>query len=428
VWQFIARDRNGVALAELRNVHGRNVRFPFLQQPTMTGQVDANHPLAAMILAGDLTIVSGYDLSVQAAPLIQGPVVGYQKSRNASGGQIQFTVVGAGWYLSHRIIGHLSSLGATFGTTSLSMLDRGEIIGRIIDACNVGDPGNINTQAGNTTIRRGTIAASSSTYVSGWTYKNAWEAITDLAGTLDGPDIRIRYVEPYTDATGLVLGLMDVAPAMGAPQPNCVFAFGTPPDNVAEWTDTGDSNTLANWAVNLPSGFPDNAIAQPVTWSDTASIADRGLHETVVAADLVTDDLRLKLVQENVRVRKTPRRVIGFTPVAEDQTVDISQRRGQRLFVDYNVGDVIVFRAVERFDVEVALQMQAASGGLLPSGTLLPSGALLPGASLDASTASIIEYVAIPTVDLLMRVFVAELAIDDNGVATPSLTLQADGS
>src|SRR3954447_23915730 len=100
-WQFLARNRAGAPIGELRNVHDRNVRFPFLQQPTMTGRVDANHPLAQRILDSDLTIISGYDLSIQATPLIQGPVVGYQKTRSPGTGQIQFTVAGAGWYLSH---------------------------------------------------------------------------------------------------------------------------------------------------------------------------------------------------------------------------------------------------------------------------------------------------------------------------------------
>lgn len=395
-WTFLARNRAGQPLGELRNVHDRNVRVPFLQQPTMTGRVDTNHPLAQNILNGDLTLVSGYDLSIQVAPLIQGPVVGYQKTRNASGGQITFTVAAAGWYLSHREIGQ-STTGATFGTTSLAMLDRGEIVGRIIDACNSGEASQIWTQAGNTTIRRGTITASSNTFVSGWTYKNAWEAITDLSGTLDGPDFRIRYVEPFTDSVGLVLGLMDVAPALGQLQPNAVFAFGTSPSNVSEWSDVGDSSMLANWAVNLPSGWPDNATDQPVTSSDTASIAARGLHEATVPADLVTADLRNRLVQENVRVRKVPRRVISFTPSAEDQAKSIDQRRGQRLFVDFNVGDVIPFRAVEQFDI-------------------------------TGTDGTVIGQNEVQTADLLMRVYAAELDIDDQGVATPTLTLVSDGS
>jgi hypothetical protein len=176
-----------------------------------------------------------------------------------------------------------------------------------------------------------------------------------------------------------------------------VFAFGTPPNNVSEWNDVGDSSSLANRAISLPTGFPDNATSSFISWLDDPSIATRGLHETVVTADLVTDDLRTKLVQENVRVRKTPRRVISFTPVAEDSTASIDQRRGQRLFVDFNVGDVIPFRAVERFDV-------------------------------TDTSGMVIGQNEVPTVDLLMRVFAAELVIDDQGVAQPTLTLINDGS
>jgi hypothetical protein len=384
LWSFIARNRAGSALGELRNVHDRNVRFPWLKTPTMTGRIDANHPLAQRITDGDLTILSGYDLTIQAAPMFQGPVIGYQRTRNASGGQITFTAAGCGWYLDHRLIGK-SNGGATFGTTSLSLRDRGDLIGATIDALNAGENTNIFADSGNTTIRRGTIAASSSTYVSDVRYKVASEFISDLSATLDGPDIQVRFVEPFTDATGLVLGVMDVAPALGTVQPNVVFAFGTPPFSVTEWNDVGDSNTLANRAVNLPSGFPDNATAQ------------RGLYETVVAADLVTDDLRTKLVQEHVRVRKTPRRIISVTPASEDATAPASERRVPRYGLEYKGGDVVTFRAVERFDVTDA------------QGTVIGQN-------------------EVATADLLTRVFAVELAIDDQGVATATPTLQYDGS
>jgi hypothetical protein len=396
MWSFIARNRAGSALGELRNVHDRNVRYPWLRTDTMTGRIDTNHPLATRILDGDLTIVSGYDFSIQADPLIQGPVVGYQKARNASGGQITFTVAGARWFLGHRLIGQ-SNGGATFGTTSLSLRDRGDLIGATIDACNNGEATNVFAQPGNTTIRRGTITPSSSTYVSDIRFKIADEFITDLSATLDGPDVRVRYVEPFTDATGLVLGVMDVAPSLGALQPDVVFAFGTPPYSVVEWNDVGDSNTLANRAVNLPSGFPDNATAQPITWDDATSIAQRGLYETVVAADLVTDSLRTTLVQEHVRVRKTPRRVISVTPASEDSTAPASERRVPRYGLDYKGGDVVTFRAVERFD------MTDAAG-------------------------TVIGQNEVATADLLTRVFAVELAIDDQGVATATPTLQYDGS
>jgi hypothetical protein len=131
-------------------------------------------------------------------------------------------------------------------------------------------------------------------------------------------------------------------------------------------------------------------------------------------------------VQEHVRVRQIPRRVIAITPVAEDASGPIERRRVPRLFADYIVGDVVRFRAMEHFSVETALQIQASSGGLLPAGTLLPSGSLLPGGVLNTETASIVTYVQIPTVDLLMRVYVAQVDLDDAGVQTTSVALQME--
>jgi hypothetical protein len=204
-------------------------------------------------------------------------------------------------------------------------------------------------------------------------------------------------VTPTTDGVGVQFGALDVAPAFGQTQPNIAFEYGTGQDNVAEWSDVGDSTTLANRAVSLPSGFPDNAVDMPIQWDDAPAIADRGLYETVVAADLQTSDLRTKLVQEHVRVRKMPRRVISFTPIAEAPDIPLAERRVPRLFADYQLGDVVTFRAVERFPITDT------------AGTIIGSS--------EQKTA-----------DLRMRVFGAELTLDDNGIAQTRLTLQDDGS
>lgn len=427
MWTFVLTDRVGNALGELRNATGRSLRFPLNRTPTFSFTVQTDNPLSALFLLDDKTLIKGYDDSTGAKTLrFYGPVVGHDKARNSQGGTIGVTAAGVQWRLDRRLIGK-SNAGATFGTTALSTLDRGEIMGRIVDALNSGNATNIFTDAGDTGIRRGTIAASSQTYVSDWRYKVAGEALADLSGTLDGPDWQIRPVEPAADGAGVQIGALDVAPAFGSVNPDVVWTFGTPPYNVAEWHDTGDSTSLANVAHNLPPGFPDNATQPVLGATDTAgSIADRGLYETVVSADLQTDSLRTTLVQEHVRVRQIPRRVIAITPVAEDASGPIERRRVPRLFADYIVGDVVRFRAMEHFSVETALQIQASSGGLLPAGTLLPSGSLLPGGVLNTETASIVTYVQIPTVDLLMRVYVAQVDLDDAGVQTTSVALQME--
>jgi hypothetical protein len=397
VWSFVLTDRQGNQLGELRNASNRSLRFPLNRTPTVSFQIDATHPSAPWFLDVDKVLLKAYDDSTGSRVLrFYGPVVGYEKTRNAQGGTMTVTAAGVQWRLDHRLIGG-SATGATFGTTSLALLDRGEIMGRTIDALNVSEQINIFTGAGDTGIRRGTITASSSTYVGPWRFKGAGEAFAELSGTLDGPDWEVAPVEPVTDAAGVKTGVLNVAAAIGSVQPNVAFEFGAGQYNVAEWKDIGDANTLANVAHNLPPGYPDNATQVVVTNTDAFSIGDRGLYETVVAADLVTDDLRTKLVQEHVRIRKVPRRIVQFTPIAEDSAVALSTRRVPRLFADYIVGDTIRFRAVERFPVY-------------------------------DTAGTVVTTAAVPTVDLLMRVFAAEISLDDNGVASTSLTLQQDGS
>lgn len=395
-WSFqLAARATGQSLGELRDAHSRTIRFPLNRTPTVQFTIDAAHPLATQVLGLDQVLLKAYDDSTGSKVLrFIGPVVGYEKTRNGQGGTIAVTAAGPQWRIDRRLIGKNAS-GATFGTTSVSLLDRGEIMGRIIDALNTGEASNIFTDAGDTGVRRGTITASSTTFVSDWRYKAAGEALADLSGTLDGPDWEIAPVEPTVDATGLKIGALNASYAIGSSKPNVSFEFGTGRNNVAEWKDIGDAGTLATRAISLPPGFPDNATEAVLSWDDTAAITLRGLYETVVSADLQTSDLRTKLIQDHVRVRKQPRRIVTFTPVAEDSSLALSERRVPALFGDYIVGDTIVFRAIERFPVY-------------------------------DSAGTVTDTLEVPTVDALMRVYAADVQIDDNGVGQTQLTLQSD--
>jgi hypothetical protein len=68
-----------------------------------------------------------------------------------------------------------------------------------------------------------------------------------------------------------------------------------------------------------------------------------------------------------------------------------------RPFADYNVGDAVHFRAIERFPV------------LAADGTVQ-------------------GYTETPTVDLLVRVFAIQIDLDDSGVAQTAVALQDDSS
>jgi hypothetical protein len=395
-WSFVLTDRVGNQLGELRNASARSLRFPLNRTPTLTFTIKAENPFAGLLVDLDKVLVKAYDDSTGSKVLrFYGPCVGRDKTRNAQEGTIPISAAGVQWRLDRRLIGQ-NIAGASFGTTSLSLRDRGDIMGATIDALNAGDNTNVFTVAGDTGIRRGTITASSSTYVTDQRYVPAGTFLAGLSATLDGPDYVFRPVEPTADAAGVQIAALDVAPAIGTTQPNVAFKFGGPDGNVAEWKDTGDATGLCNRGVNIPSGWPDTATQQPIVWPATIDTGDRGvLYEAVVPGELQSDDLRLKLVQENVRVRKVPKRIIAFTPVAEDSSAPIETRRVPRPFADYNVGDVVHFRAIERFPV-------TDTGG------------------------TVIGYTETPTVDLLVRVFAIQIDLDDAGVAQTAVALQDD--
>ena len=394
-WQFVVTDRQGNALGELQNASGRSLRFALNRLKTFAFTVTVDNPMSQHLVQGDQTLVKAYEDSTGSRTLrLNGPVVTFEKARSAQAGTLAVTVADAGWRLGHRLIGKHPA-GATFGTP-VALIDRGEIAGQILDAVNNGNTTTAHADSGDTGVRRGTITASSQTFAGPWRYKPANEAISELSAPLDGYDWEIAPTEPTPDAIGLQIGALNIAAAFGSVKPDAVWEFGTGRHNVAEFRDVGDSGSLANRAHNLPPGFPDNATQQVVTASDQPSIDARGLHETVVAGDLQVDALRQNLVDEHVRIRRFPRRVITFTPISENPDASPGERRVPRLWSDYGIGDVVPFRAVERFEV------RAADG-------------------------AITDYQQVKTVDALFRVYAVEVQLDNNGVVTPTLTLVEEG-
>lgn len=394
-YQFVATDPRGVPYGEIRDANPRSLRFPIRNTPSFTWAIDADHPQAQVLQDTGRTLVKVYD-DVTGAKVLRlcGPVFSREKTRASGGGSIALVAAAPTSRLPRRLVGK-SPAGASIGT-ALAMVDRGAIISQVIAALNSGS-GTLFTDAGDTGIRMGAVTPSSSTYVGPWRYKPASEVLAEMAGTLDGPDWRIRATEPTADAVGVQLGLLDVAPFIGTFMPHVVWEFGTGRHNVAEWRDVGNVSALLNDAYSLPAGFPDQSTAGVLRSTDVASIADYGLNEGVVPDDLTVDALRQSSIDEHVLVRKVPTRVITFSPVAEDPdpSLPLEERRVPRLFVDYEPGDIVVFRAVERFKV------------IDQDGTVL-------------------GYEEVQTVNAYFRVYAVTLNFDAAGVATPELTLVSD--
>jgi hypothetical protein len=410
VWTFVATDLAGNRYGELRQATERHLRFPLDRLPTFTFTIDVDNPAAPWVAATHQTLIQGYDDESGTKVLrYQGPIVGYKKRRDGSGGQLEVSSAGIGWRLQRRLIGMTGLVavadGATMGSSALALVDRGEIAGRIIDALNAGDAGGsagVYCQGNDTGIRRGTITNSASDYVL-WRYKKAMDAILELSAPLDGFDWEIAPVPPTPDSTGVQLGALNISPLIGTPKLNAAWEFGTGRRNVESWEDLVTAEAIMNAGSHLPADYPANN--EVVSWVDTASfpgafvpLARYGgapLYEDIVSGDVTSSALRLKLVQEHIALRKVPQRVIAVNPIALDSSNPV-ERRLPIPFVDFIVGDFMPFRAVETYRVR-------------------------------DSAGTVVSTQEAKTVDALMRLYALDLTIDDAGQAAPGLTLVQEG-
>lgn len=376
-WSAVASDSKGSSIGELQQASARKVRFPLDGSRTFSFTVRRDNPLINALRQCDLTLMHVYD-DAPGVPTLRfiGPVIGYQKQSQDGGGSLAVNCADVGWRVGHRIIeASKSKQGVSYPANASSggTMDRGLMCASIVNGLNAADytglPG-----SGDTGLRIGTVTPSSSTGVGPVYFKNALQQISDLSATLDGFDWQMLPVEPTQDATGLQIGTFNCGPTLGTQRPNTVFEYGDGKLNVASFTETGDAAGLLNRAYNLPPGFPDNALQDVLTQGDAAAISSRGnVYEDVVQGDYVVDDMRNRLLQEHIAIRKVPRTVITFQP-ARDLAPGVVPVYG----VDYAEGDVVQFRAVEE---------------------------------------------GVETVNGLFRVYVVEMSIDEEGNATPAVTL-----
>lgn len=395
-WTQILTDARGRRLAEIRGAPERRWRRSLNRGRSSGCNLQTRNPLQKTIRDGlDTLLVKAYDDRDGTKRLRHvGPVTGLQRAPAEDGGQLTVNSSGPEWRLLARLIGK-DVLGASFGT-AVAQVDRGEVMGRIVDALNAGDAAGIYTSPGDTGIRRGQIQASTSSYFGPYRYAPASTAFADLAAGLDAPDFDFRPVEPAADALGVQIAALDVAPAFGAQRLGVSFECGPGTRaNVPTFTETLDPTGDANDVVHLPDGFPDTSAGiLPLELTDAASILERGLREAVVnAPGLVVPDFRTQLLNEHLRIRRVPRRTITFQPLRdlEPAGLALADRSIPRPFVDYDVGDVVRFRAVEAVDVYG------------PDGLVIGQ-----------------EEVA--TVDAWFRIYVMEIVVDEAGAETVTLT------
>ncbi len=279
------------------------------------------------------------------------------------------------WTLTRRLIGR-SATGYAYGTAA-APVNIGQIVDDILAVLSDLDENDIPTDP--TGVDSGSIIAGAEadkTYVSGWHYKPAAEAIAEVCATLGGPDWRVRPIEPILELSTHPLariGEVDLAPTIGVPRPDAAYEYGDGLLNVAAYRRVV---SLEATAADVWSVIPSDPLRTMVE-SSPATRNAYGMLEHVVQSDINVDDLRRKLLQHHIEVRSLlPRQIITF-----DAIRDPTGRRVPRIGIDVDLGDTFPFRA-----------------------SLRRRGRL------------------VKRIDVTMRCYQAAIKIDDEGTATTQLT------
>lgn len=211
-----------------------------------------------------------------------------------------------------------------------------------------------------------------------WNYKSFIEWVQELAFTINGFDFYQEPCDPVTgvSATGLVKTVgtsgvftMPASGVRGSARPEVIFEFGTGKNNLTDYSYTLNGENLITRAWSLPPAFPNGQVVNAGNWSAITALR---LREEVIQSDLVAAGLRQRLASEHINIRKQYRQVFTFTPQVEDGT------RTPRFGIDYDIGDYIV-------------------GRIRDKNVLLLAG--------------------------IVRVYGANIEIDDNGMTKTTLTL-----
>lgn len=367
VHSFIVASLDGTEQGEVVKTIGQSKQWaaPLASMGTAGFTVPLDHDLADFLLAGDALlkiyqedsrIVSGRRLAIALRLNTAEEVVSQSK------GSVSTTWADPFWVLLRRLIGK-SATGYSNGT-ALAPVDPTVIASDIVAQANAESPSG---------VAIGSVSNSAPTYVSGWYYKPAGEALAELAAAAFGPTWRIRPQEPQAG----VYGLLDFG-QIGSVRADAAFEYGDGLLNVSGYRRAVSNEGAANRVFHLPPGFPDNQVQAPLSQSDNPSIAARGLLEAVVSQDLAVDDLRTKLLQYHLSVRKLAKTTISFDPIRD------SSKTMPIFGVDYDLGDVVPFRAWKR-----------------------------------------LRGVNVKRLDALVRIYQAAFAVNDAGSATPTLTTTA---
>lgn len=364
-WAYVLTDMAGTRLGEIQDVYERKYTANLSKPSTASFQIRKDNPVIPELFSSD----EDYLLQVWDGSTLRfwGPILTANLAMTEGAPpSVAVTAADPAWHLGRRFY---------FGTSAGLALtgDKGTMAYSILTFQN--ERGSLGIAAS------GDTAGSTGTYTAG-PYKSALACVQELGQGLDGFD---WYIEPTTPATVNAfpgggsklptIGTLRLAAVVGEEKSSAAFEYGLGRINVRSINFLRDQTTRANSILNVSEeGLEVTALnTNPLVFAnDTPTMERWGIYEEMAELSGVTNvALRQQYVEEALKVRENPRRVLAMTSDIDDHT-----GRVPVFGVDYWLGDIVpakafvegaeIFNGDTRvYSVEVALN-NAGTGTITP--------------------------------------------------------------
>jgi hypothetical protein len=337
-WRYVVTDMAGGVIGEIQNAKNRTYSDPLnsMRQAGLT--VDVDNPLAPYLTENDclLKVYRKPKRGGNYQRLFVGDVIQAEEKGDGNTEVVDVLAADPFWRVIKRLIpaslnvnSHGQGIGYTAGAPG-GLINLGQICKDMLGTL------------GTTGLTLGTVEGGIADSMVGPLYATfAGQMMQDACATLGGPDFYIDPDEPSGAMPNTVFGTINFVVKRGATNPNIVFEYGTGKRNVVSYSRMLTKQNSANTVIGLPQGWPTSITKADhiVSSTDAGSISARGQLDDLAGADVVSVDLRQKLCDEHVAVRKTRQQQITFVP-KNNCPIEYGP--------DFMTGDVVTARAYAR--------------------------------------------------------------------------------
>lgn len=375
-WRAVLTDPNYVPQGELFNASERTLSTALNRADTAGFKIRTDNPFADLVMSLECYL----KLYRNDVLVFFGPLLNAQESVDEQGAYITANAAGPTWAFAKRYPQKGQAPLSYTGTRANIVTQLITVLASQYISISPAPSTSMEKKAhGELGIGwTGTVNAGSTITYGVQPFKPMSDILSDLSNTTSGFDWRVIARENWVGGvlSGEAIGNFTAASTIGTLRTEAIFEFGDGRLNIKGYNRTRSRDTQANNVTHLLGGQPEFAPANYYELGN-ANIAAGvvGVLEDVVQADITDPAQRTALVTEHVIVRREPREIIVFSP-----SMDYGDGRMPRYGIDYDVGDIVIGRALSNDSVRF---------------------------------------------NGLFRVWGVNFSIDSNGVETPALTVEA---